>query len=80
MNEASLIIALLGWIICLIGYVGILIVAFRKNYWWGIAIVLIPFIPFLVFVILEFRKAWIHLTISIAGFSLMCIGVAMKNY
>ncbi len=56
------------------GEVGFLLAGFKKNRWWGISMVLVPFIPIIIFVFVEFRKSLIPLTFFLLGIGLMLIG------
>lgn len=66
------ILALLGFIIALVGSIWFLVVAFRAHIAWGVVCLLIP-IASLIFLVTHWGKAWRPFFMQIAGAVIVCL-------
>lgn len=69
----------LGIVLCLIGGLWIVVNAFRKNIWWGLGSLLIPFVA-VVFAIMNFAQNKIPLILYIVGIVLVIVGMPSMSH
>jgi len=79
MNLAGDILYVIGSIIAFVGFLAFLVAGFRKNFWWGIAMIFIPFIPIFIFMIIEFRKSIMPFVTLATGIIISAIGYGIGN-
>ena len=75
MSSALLVV---GVILCVIGGIGMLIVAFRESVLWGLGCFFIPLVS-LIFLISHWEEAKRPFFIQLAGFALLILGSAMQR-
>jgi len=63
-------IALIGIALAVVGYLWIIVLAFRTGLLWGLACLLLPPVG-LIYCILNFRETWKPLVVSIVGWATM---------
>jgi hypothetical protein len=72
------VLAVLGYILAMVGGIWFLVVAFQESILWGLACMFIPFVG-LVFLVMHFDRAAKPFFISLAGGILAGIGAALAG-
>lgn len=76
MEIVSIVLVILGALICLVFGIQLLIIAFRTSVLWGLGYLLVPFVS-LIFVILHWDEAKSPFLRKLLGAGLMVVGAAL---
>lgn len=66
----------IGWIICVVAWIMLLIAAFKEHILWGLGCLFIPIVS-LIFIIINWDKAKNPFFTWIAGILVVILGVAL---
>jgi hypothetical protein len=78
MATLAMILAVIGYIISLVGGIWLLVVAFQEGIGWGLACLLLPFVS-IVFVILHWEDAKSPFLTSLAGGVALILASVLKG-
>jgi len=67
----------LGYLLSIVGWIWLLVVAFKKSVWWGLGSLLIPFVS-LIFAIMNWQVAKKPFLIQLAGV-VLCVVAYMNS-
>ncbi len=76
MYDLGIALFILGWVVGLAGYAGVLLNAMKHGFFWVIALLVIPFfVFFLLFV--DFQRTWKPLLVNFVGGLIMQVGLVV---